>query len=190
MTSEFENWLNAIKRFPGAGKEHDLLIPVFKANLEYIVANRWQGASSHSSTAVFMVLAREVGVSAKLLMGQCAVGDAVFDHSWVEVRGQIYDIAISNPVLLETRTPPVFAGKSLDGLQKPPVSYGVKNRDNLELEAQLITSAPFLKYMENFSEYRQGLWEVAKEVGKNAGLKLNVEKMRKKHADIQWQIAE
>ena len=44
-------------------------------------------------------------------MGQCAIEDAVFDHSWVEIRGQVYDIAITNPVLLEKRIPPVLAGK-------------------------------------------------------------------------------
>ena len=71
----------------------------------------------------------------------------------------------------------------------PQVKYGINYHPNLELEAQLITGTPFSKYMENFSEYRQGLWEIAKEIGKSAGLKLNVEKLRKKHADIRWQIA-
>ena len=189
MTTDFDKWLTAIKRFPSTGKEHDQVITVFQSILEYIVERRWQGASSHISSAVFMVLIRELDIPAKLLMGQCAIGDAVFDHSWVEIRGQVYDIAIANPVMLEKRIPPVLAGKSVDGVGMPQVKYGVNSRPNLELEAQLITGTPFSKYMENFSEYRQGLWEIAKEIGKSAGLKLNVEKLRKKHADIRWQIA-
>jgi hypothetical protein len=189
MTSNFDQWLTALRRLPSNGKEHDPIIKVFQALLEYLVQNRWQGASPHIASTVFMVLVRELDVQAKLFMGQCALEDVVFDHSWVEIRGQVYDPAISHPVLLERQIPPRFAGKVVDGDGMPEVRYGVKVRPNLELEAQLILETPFSKYMENFSEYRQGLWEIVKEVGKKAGLKLNVEKLRKKHADIRWQAA-
>ncbi len=187
MTSDFDKWLNAIRRLPSTGKEHDQVIRVFQTILEYIVQNRWQGASPHISSAVFMVLLRELEMPAKLLMGQCAIEDVVFDHSWVEIRGLVYDVAITHPVMLEKQICPVLAGKAVDGVGMPRVRYGVKFRPNLELEAQLIIETPFSKFMENFSEYRQGLWEIAKEIGKRAELKLNVEKLRKKHADIRWQ---
>ena len=68
MTSDFDKWLNAIKRFASTGKEHDQVITVFQSILEYIVQSHWRGASSYISSAVFMVLIRELDIPAKLLM--------------------------------------------------------------------------------------------------------------------------
>lgn len=40
--------------------------------------------------------------------------------------------------------------------------------------------------MDGFPNHPQGLWGVAKDVGKRCGMKLNVEKLRKKHSEVRW----
>lgn len=70
---------------------------VFDSMLEVIRGNSWGGAC-YASTAIMHTLLKLVDIESTPCIGvvKCINGD-IFDHGWLEVSGEIYDIAIAYP---------------------------------------------------------------------------------------------
>ena len=185
MKPEAKSWIAAAKRLPANSKEQYRLVQVFQTLLAFVHEMEWQGAC-HATTAVLTVLLRELDLPADPCLGECSLGGAAFDHSWVEIRGDIYDVAVSNSLIPGRNSAPVFAGKSLMGSGPTEVRYGIESGHGLDPQAQFIRNMSFSQYMDNFVHHHQGLWGIAKDVGKRCGMRLDAGKLREKHSGVQW----
>ncbi len=156
----------------------------FSALLGYIHKEDWQGAC-HASCTVLYALLSVKGISAEICLGEVSHGPAFFDHSWIEIDDEIYDVAISNS-LSDLNFPPVFSGIDLSSGSKPLVSYGTPSGKGYDADARRIRNISVLDYMSGFPDHPQGLFGIAKLIGKKAGIQVSVNAIQKIASNAVW----
>lgn len=147
---------NALK-FAKAKKESlsdgDKLYAAFEAMLRFVVSSEkpYLGGCHDTSAALFMRL-RDLGLNEQdvaLCIGEVNATGSIFDHSWLEVRGEVFDVAICAP--LETggfAGGPVFAGLDLTTNCPTKVNFGVKSEAALDADAARVHSIKLSGYMD------------------------------------------
>jgi len=98
---------------------------VFFSLLRSMVNNQKQmRGECYSIAIVLWIVLHELELNAKLCFGWVAFRTGCVNHAWVEVDGEIYDIAIclQNHEMI---IPPIFAGTCLGTTQKTDMLYGV-----------------------------------------------------------------
>lgn len=75
-----------------AGYKEDIVNVLCNLN-EYMKRKQWWDACHASCSALYVALS-ELGYSPKLCIGEMLGQGLYFDHSWIELDGQILDIAI------------------------------------------------------------------------------------------------
>lgn len=158
----------------------------FCALLDFIHREDWQGACHASSTVLYSLLAAQ-DIQAEICLGEVCFGNVYFDHSWVEVEGNIYDAAVSNTLVQGLFFPPVFRGVDLSSGQPTELKYGVSSGQGYDENAEWIRSISVTEYMNAFPNHPQGLFGLTKLIGKSAGLRLNIAKLEKCASNIAWQ---
>ena len=83
----------------------------------------WSGAC-HATSAMMHIMFSENGHKSRLLLGQGKLRHQYFDHSWVEIDGKTFDIAIAFGLEAQTHSGPIFAGIDLDSGIPPLITYG------------------------------------------------------------------
>lgn len=68
----------------------------YRVLLRYMWECNYRGAC-HSTSAILFVLLSERGLAPKLCIGEVGAGGPYFDHSWVELDGEVFDVAVSLP---------------------------------------------------------------------------------------------
>ena len=64
----------------------------------------------HASSAILFILLREQGYEAVPCIGEVSKQPIVFDHSWIEINGNIIDAATSNSLIPEINLSPILLG--------------------------------------------------------------------------------
>ena len=162
------------------------IINTFFEILEFIHKNRWEGAC-HATSAILFILLKEQGIDAKLYIGECQYRSFVFDHSWVEINGEVVDAAISKTWIQGKSFPPVLRNIDLDTGEKTKIVYGVHSGQGYAQFASTIRDLPLYMYMDIFPYHPKGLWGFAKEIGTRIGIKTNLEKMKGKYCLTKWE---
>ena len=129
----------------------------------YMQKKQWWGAC-HASSAVLYVAFSELGYNPKLCIGEVLGQNLYFDHSWIELDGEIIDLAISMTLLDGASvSDPVLFGKNIRTGMKPDLQYGFSGR-GIENEALIAAKLPFIEYMDAFPDEEYGLWSIVEEV--------------------------
>ena len=77
----------------------------------------------------YMLRFLNLGYSPKLCIGEMLGQGLYFDHSWIELDGQILDIAISMTLLGGAPvSEPIVFGKNIRSGKEPVIKYGVPGR--------------------------------------------------------------
>ncbi|GAB6141602.1 hypothetical protein JCM14076_23310 [Methylosoma difficile] len=161
------------------------VLTAFRGLLEFIHTKDWQGAC-HGSSAVLSVLLSSQGIKSTLCLGEVSSGNIYFDHSWVEVDGEIYDAAISNTLIRGIAFPPVFRSYDLFTKNATALQYGAPSGQGYDEDANLIRQISVYDYMEMFPEHPDGLFGFAKVVGKNIGISVTSDTLRKQALRTVW----
>lgn len=158
----------------------DEVADVLKHLHTYMRRTKWQGAC-HASCSVLFVALSELGLDPVLCIGEVEGTDALFDHSWIEVGGKIIDLAISLP-LLETpsSTNPIIFGREVGAGAPSPLAYGV-SQQGLDEEATYVLRTPFVVYMDEWPNGKDGLWSVVQDLLPH---KTDIAALRIKYADV------
>jgi len=157
----------------------------FLALASYVDENGWGGAC-HAVAAVLYVLFWEVGVSSTLCLGEAQLGRIAFDHSWVEVDGAVFDVAIMGTLMEEVGAPPTFRNRDLDTRRESRVRYGVTTGQERQALANAVLATPFHRFMSRYPDHPEGLWAIARLVGMRAGLSLSVRQLKERHGPTEW----
>ena len=147
----------------------------------YMERKQWWGACHASCSALYVALS-ELGYSPKLCIGEMLGQGLYFDHSWIELDGQILDIAIS--MTLWGGAPvsePIVFGKNIRSGKEPVIKYGVPGR-GIEGETLVVNSLPFIDYMDGFPDEKNGLWGVVQEL---LGRKVDIPDLREKYKKVE-----
>lgn len=182
---QIDTWLNTANNLTTTLSNEKQSIKSYFSVLRHIHRNQWIGAC-HATSAILHILLSEKNELSTLCIGECKYESIVFDHSWVEVNGQVYDAAISNTLIQNLSLPPVFCGTNLNDGKQTITSYGVNSGQGYDSDAAEIKNLPFGVYMDDFPNNKNGLWGVTKDIASLAGLNLNIRRLKEKYSNTEW----
>ena len=126
------------------------------------------------------------GVQSDICLGEVSFGSVYFDHSWVEVDGEIYDAAISNTLVVDLYCPPVFRGIDLSTAQPTVLRYGTPSGQGYDENALMIRSICVSDYMSMFPNHPHGLFGMTMLIGMAAGIYVNLDTIRRYAGSAVW----
>lgn len=172
------------------GKENaEVIADTMFSMLEVINGNEKYAGFCYASVAVLTILLREQGVHAVSCMGD-VVGNGIrpFNHSWVEIDNEAYDVAILRPLLEGLTFPPVIRGYDVDTKKPTGFEYGISSGQPDTDEEAKVKRTPFKQYMDGWPVHPKGLWGLADILGNKLGLSVTSDGLAKKYSDIKWVI--
>ena len=157
---------------------------VFYDTYKYMMNENWQGAC-HALSSIQYILLSELGFEPKLCIGVVGVNGKEFDHSWIELDGQIYDTAIANGLEGIKISEPIISGVNIVTLNKSELRYGTGRK--LDFPASLIKNMSVTEYLDGYpvdDSLKDGLYGLIVVIGKNIGLNLDTNTLRKKYSEV------
>ena len=146
---------------------------------DYIKTKQLQGAC-HSSSSVLYVALSELGYRPSLSIGEVSGDKLPFDHSWIELDGEIIDLAISYTLDNgRAASEPIVLSKNIRFGIPPSLEYGVTYL-GLNGEALQVYRMPFVDYMDMYPYEKNGLWTVVQRVLDND---VDIKALRDKYKD-------
>ena len=160
-------------------------IKTFQEIVKYIEANQWQGAC-HAISSVLYILLAEQGIQSTLCIGEVISDTIAFDHSWIEIDDDIYDIAVINTLDDRFRFPPTIRGFDVATRMPTKLKYGVSTGLADDESTIQVKRMGFSTYMDNFPNHRDGLWGIAAIIGNKLGITTDVAALKTRYAQTQW----
>jgi len=140
----------------------------------------------HLLSGIMHVLLNEQGVESDLCIGEVRhPSGPVFDHSWVEIDGKVFDVAIQATYNDELHAP-VFADVDLDTMRATKFNYRYQTK-GLDGIAKMIFEMPFIEYLDGAPK-AFGKWGGIEFIGKRIGLSLKVDELRVKYMDTKRKL--
>lgn len=156
-----ENWALAIDDFAC----DDQIKKIIRASFNFIVEHDYQGGC-HLISAIIHILLTEKGYNSVVRIGEVKINNFIFDHSWVEIEGEVIDIAIMNSLQNDLRFAPVIYGKSITAGKNVEYTYGVSHA--LDATAQLAISKSIGQYI--MDGVSHGSLAIMKLIAEDAGI--------------------
>lgn len=148
----------------------------------------WHGWCHGSSCVLYMIF-RELGYPANLCIGVVSDQNNIFDHSWVEIDEQIFDVAISLPDPRSGLHPrsPVFSGHNLNE-SSTTVLYGLNS--DLSFPASEIAQLTIAQYIENAPANHPipNLFSLTQEIATRCNIKTDIGVLSQKYGNNKRQI--
>ncbi len=166
---------------PAGYKMHKAYI----ATLDYIHEADWSGAC-HATTSVITAILRAHDIPAEPYIGECLEGKIYFDHSWIEVDGEVFDVAVSNSLIKGVRYSPVYRGLDLTTMKPTSIVYGVISGKGYDSNAEMILNMSFAEYMQMFPGHPDGLFGLAESLSKAMGSRISTTKLKKHCVQVLW----
>lgn len=187
MTNEVKIWrVNAqeiLKSKPWSLK----FIKTIQAVAQFIQANQWQGAC-HAISAILYVLLSEQGIKSKLCIGEVLMDKIAFNHSWIEIDGDVYDVAIINTLDDRFRIPPTIKGFDIETKTPTKLVYGSSTGLADDEPTLLLKQMRFDTFMDSFPYHRDGLWGFVTIIGNKLGLRLDIETLKTQYSQSKWHL--
>jgi len=168
---------------PFEHEQKEKIFNTFFALVDYYKKYPNPGAC-HLISSIFHVLLKEQGIDNDLCIGEVKTGPKYFDHSWIEIGGEVFDIAIQL-TLDESVNAPVYGGYDLATEKVPNRVYGEQSPSGFDIEAKQVLNTPFVRYMDAYPNFREGAWKIVKIIGKDLRLKLDISELRQKYKDTE-----
>jgi len=153
---------------------------IYSVILKWIYENEYRGGCHDTSVAMYIVL-QESNIDCDLFFGEVKTENQYFDHSWVEINMKIYDASICMPLLGGKWHPPVFSSYCLENNILSSLVYGASSGKGFDDTGQFVSSVNLSAYSQSHTENPNKVWELAKLFGKEAGIKLNIGKLKKQY---------
>lgn len=146
------------------------LLKAFEVVLTFVWEERYAGAC-HDTSAVLYMLMSELGLSPTLNLGEVTSTSGTFDHSWVEVDGLIFDVAVCLPQEGGAHVAgPIFASVDLAADRQTTLNFGVSSGHGLDAEGQQVASLSLAEYAR--IQPPANIWVLAVAFGNRIGLPL------------------
>jgi hypothetical protein len=139
----------------------DIVSDIFCIYLESMIKNDWKGACHDLSASFYMTLS-EYGLKPTLCIGVVCLNGSNYDHSWVEIGGEVYDFSICHQN--HESAAPVFASINLDEFKASNLTYGVRGVD-LGEPAKTIADLSIDEYQKIRPKNDMCIYEIASNFG-------------------------
>lgn len=162
---------------------------------EFMKKNDWQGAC-HALSSIQYILLNEIGLNPKLCIG--VVGGfkgACFEHSWIELDNEVYDITVANGMNDIKVSEPIIAGVNIATLKRSELVYNTNQK--LDYPASMIKDMSITEYLDGFTNQpindipaylKCGLWNLIIDFAKKINLELNINDLREKYSKVKRTI--
>lgn len=165
------------------GQHQEKISNTFFVVSDYLKENPIHGAC-HLFSGIFYILLKEQDVESDLCIGEVQSEFGRFDHSWTQINGEVYDIAIQVQLDYRERNP-VYAGVDLGTGKKSESIYGIRDGSGLDAIAGQVSNTPFVEYMDGFPG---DAWNITVELMKKLNLKGSIEVLREKHKSVERKL--
>lgn len=157
----------------------------YGAVLRYVSNKDWSGAC-HATSAMMHIMFSENGHKSRLLLGQGKLRHQYFDHSWVEIDGKTFDIAIAFGLEAQTHSGPIFAGIDLDSGIPPLITYGapVVPFDQM---TQAVQTQSITDYMDK--NPTMDMWDTLSSLFSRAQIPFGKNHLQEKYKKAFWEVA-
>lgn len=127
--------------------------------LKFVLESDYTGGC-HDTSAVLHMLLGEAGIESTLCTGEVGVDQKFFDHSWVEVAGQVFDVAVCMPLPEGQATGgPVFGNIDLSTGEPTTLRYGAKSPTGLDPVGKWVLSTDLRTYADG--QPQPNIWMLA-----------------------------
>lgn len=157
-------------------------------NLVSFIVNNDRNGACHDTSAIFYILSSELGFDPKLYIGEVRypLSGAYFDHSWVEIDGNIYDAAIAYPLSGGVKVSgSIFKSIDQDTGEKTDLEFGFNSKSGLDFIAYQISQQTLNQYE---TATNSGIWDISSSLGKNLGLDLDEFLLSLKYGNVMREI--
>lgn len=165
------------------GLHQDKITNTFFVVSDYLKEYPIYGAC-HLISGILYILLKEQDIECDLCIGEAQAPFGTFDHSWVQINGNVYDIAIQIQ-LDEVERDPIFAGVDLGTGEFTKIKYGIINGSGLDDIAKLVLRTPFAEYMDGFPG---GAWNITTELMRKLNSKETIEVLRRKYKKVERKL--
>lgn len=162
------------------GQHQDEISNAFFVVSDFLKENPIQGAC-HLISSIFYILLKEQDVECDLCIGEVRAHFGVFDHSWVQVNDDIYDIAIQIH-LSGIEDDPVFAGYDLGTGKETESIYGIGNGSGLDADASLVLNMPFVEYLDGAPVK---VWNITRNLLRKLNVTKSADELREKYKNTE-----
>ncbi len=166
---------------------------IYKSMLDYVIDNNFTGAC-HSTSAAMYILLSELGLNPKLKIGEVySYSDNVcFDHSWVEMDDEIFDIAIGYPQPPELGGQyvcgPIFNSTDLSTDQYADVCFRYQTDEGLREPALSVSRWTLQEYNDN-EDTDIDIWDFTVLIGSRCKLDLSRYSLIERYGSIRRELA-
>ncbi|WP_410706623.1 hypothetical protein [Citrobacter braakii] len=160
---------------------------IYGSLLDYVNLNSLTGAC-HSTSAVIYILFSELGLHPNLKIGEVYSysAKACFDHSWVEMDDEIFDIAIGYPQPPELGGQyvcgPVFNSFDLSTGEVADICYRYQTSSGLAEPALSVSKWTLQEYNSN-EKTTIDIWKLAVLIGSHCNMHLQYESLAEKYGN-------
>jgi hypothetical protein len=169
-----KHWTLNLSNNIGTIPNHQIIKTIFSSILDLTIMNNWKGAC-HESCGAIHILLNETGVTNTWCIGESRVGQAFFDHSWIEINSEIFDISICNPLQPAFKSGPVIKGVDIDTNKQTTALYGVVSGHLDDPMTVAVKSLNLSDYLSNSPIHPTlGTWLLIDQVAKHK-LKINLD---------------
>lgn len=158
------------------------------SNLVSFIVNSDRKGACHDTSAIFYILSSELGFDPKLYIGEVRepFSGAYFDHSWVEIDGNIYDAAIAYPLYGGVKVSgSIFNSIDQDTGEETDLEFGFNSESGLDFIAYQVSQQTLDEYE---TVTNSGIWEISSALGENLGLDLDEYLLSLKYGNVMRQI--
>ncbi|MFN7251809.1 MAG: lasso peptide biosynthesis protein [Anaerobacillus sp.] len=148
-------------------------------------SNKPMRGGCHFYSAAMYILLEEQDINSQLVIGM--VKDEAFpvsfSHSWLEIDGEVFDIAIMFPHYMDGQ-PPVFASVDLDTSEKTLRRYGLgKNLRKDDKSGLNALNLSISDYLDGYPQGKDFLWREILRMGKRIFKGKTIQDLREKYND-------
>ncbi|RCW63162.1 SEC-C metal-binding domain-containing protein [Saliterribacillus persicus] len=186
-SNQFEQWKINASQILTEYPHNDLVHTIFFKTLDFIERKNWAGAC-HAVSAIQYVLLTEAGLKPRLCVGEVECNIGFFDHSWIEINGKVFDVAIYKNLDNAMAFPPVINGYDISTMKETESIYGAKSGKGFDYNAQTLIHTPFNIYMSGFPDYRNGLWGIVKDLSNECSLNIDIDKRKESYSNTEWLV--
>ena len=118
----------------------------FKDLHKFMMRKKWYGAC-HATTAVMYAICRVLDIECVPCIGEVYY-KTFFDHSWLLINNNIFDLAITMPFEMSFSNGPIFNSINLSSGEEKTIKYGVIY-SGLDEQATIVYSMSIYSYLYN-----------------------------------------
>ena len=142
----------------------------------------------HFLSSILHVILNEFDIDNELCLGNVEMKGCIFSHSWIDIKGKVFDIAIMKTNRSEiSLNGVVFSGVDLSTGNLPEINYGVySDQDLVDSTGKQVKKLTLGEYFGNNPYGSQFVWNYIADFCKMKKKFVNTRRLKEKYADEKW----